>query len=55
MALLSRGVAGVRGRTLIVNFPGSPRALEQTFGVLTPVLAHAAALLGREGGHGAGH
>ena len=46
---------GVRGRTLIVNFPGSPRALEQTFGVLTPVLAHAAALLGREGGHGAGH
>ena len=55
MALLSRGVAGVRGRTLIVNFPGSPRALEQTFGVLTPVLAHAAALLGREGEHGAGH
>jgi molybdopterin adenylyltransferase len=55
MALLSRGVAGVRGRTLIVNFPGSPRALEQTFGVLAPVLAHAAALLGREGGHGTGH
>jgi molybdopterin adenylyltransferase len=55
MALLSRGVAGVRGRTLIVNFPGSPRALEQTFGVLAPVLGHAAATLTRDGGHDAGH
>ena len=54
-APLARRRRASRGRTLIVNFPGSPRALEQTFGVLTPVLAHAAALLGREGGHGAGH
>jgi molybdopterin adenylyltransferase len=55
MGLLSRGVAGVRRRTLIVNFPGSPRAIEQTFGVLAPVLGHAAATLGRDGGRHAGH
>jgi len=55
MGLLSRGVAGVRRRTLIVNFPGSPRAIEQTFGVLAPVLGHAAATLARDGGRHAGH
>lgn len=42
MGMLSRGVAGVAGRTLIVNLPGSPRAIEQLFGVLAPVLRHAA-------------
>ena len=41
MAVLSRGVAGISGRTLIVNFPGSPKAVEECFGVLEPVLAHA--------------
>ena len=45
MGMLSRGVAGVAGRTLIVNFPGSPRAVEQLFGVLAPVLDHAVATL----------
>ena len=55
MGVLSRGVAGVRRRTLIVNFPGSPRAVEQTFGVLAPVLPHAAATLTREGGRAGGH
>ena len=55
MGLLSRGVAGVRRRTLIVNFPGSPRAVEQTFGVLAPVLKHAAATLSRDGGRTRGH
>jgi molybdenum cofactor synthesis domain-containing protein len=45
MGMLSRGVAGVAGRTLIVNFPGSPRAIEQLFGVLAPVLDHAVATL----------
>jgi molybdenum cofactor synthesis domain-containing protein len=55
MGMLARGIAGVRGRTLIVNFPGSPRAVEQTFGVLAPVLAHAAATLNRQGGRAAGH
>ena len=47
-------IARRRGRraasTLIVNFPGSPKAIEQLFRVLAPVLAHAAATLGREGG-----
>jgi molybdopterin adenylyltransferase len=55
MGVLSRGVAGVRRRTLIVNFPGSPRAIEQTFGVLGPVLRHAAATLHRDGGRHGGH
>lgn len=45
MGMLSRGVAGVRGRTLIVNFPGSPRAIEQLFAVVAPVLDHAVATL----------
>jgi molybdopterin adenylyltransferase len=55
MGLLSRGVAGVRRRTLIVNFPGNPKAVEQTFGVLAPVLRHAAATLTRDGGRAGGH
>ncbi len=41
MGMLSRGVAGTAGRTLIVNLPGSPRAVEQLFGVIAPVLRHA--------------
>lgn len=45
MGMLSRGVAGVCGRTLIVNFPGSPRAVEQCFAVIAPVLDHAVATL----------
>lgn len=45
MGMLSRGVAGVAGRSLIVNLPGSPRAIEQLFGVLAPVLRHAAETL----------
>jgi molybdopterin adenylyltransferase len=55
MGILSRGVAGVAGRTLIVNFPGSPKAVEQLFGVLAPVLTHAAATLSRDGGRAGGH
>ncbi|HKE78025.1 MAG TPA: MogA/MoaB family molybdenum cofactor biosynthesis protein [Solirubrobacteraceae bacterium] len=50
MGMLSRGVAGIAGRTLIVNFPGSPKAIEQLFPVLAPVLEHAAATLARERG-----
>jgi molybdenum cofactor synthesis domain-containing protein len=45
MGMLSRGLAGVAGRTLIVNFPGSPRAVEQLFAVIAPVLDHAIAVL----------
>ncbi len=41
MAVLSRGIAGIRGRTLIINLPGSPRAVEEAWEVLSPVLKHA--------------
>jgi molybdenum cofactor synthesis domain-containing protein len=43
--LLSRGVAGVVGSTLVVNLAGSPGACRDGFGVLRPALAHALALL----------
>jgi molybdenum cofactor synthesis domain-containing protein len=42
---LSRGVAGTRGRCLIVNLPGSPTAVSDAAAVLTPLLPHALALL----------
>lgn len=41
LAVLSRGVAGIRGRTLIVNLPGSPRAVRESMETLTPILPHA--------------
>jgi len=40
-AIISRAVAGVRGKTLIVNLPGSPRAVRENFEMLLPVLPHA--------------
>jgi molybdenum cofactor synthesis domain-containing protein len=52
MAVLSRGVAGLRDGCLIVNFPGSPKAIEECFGVLEPVLAHAVRTLRGESRHG---
>lgn len=45
MAMISRGVAGVAGKTLIVNLPGSPKAVRESFAVIKAVLAHALDLL----------
>jgi molybdenum cofactor synthesis domain-containing protein len=50
MGVLSRGLCGVAGRTLIINLPGSPRAVGPAFTVLAPVLAHAVATLRAPGG-----
>jgi molybdenum cofactor synthesis domain-containing protein len=47
LGLLTRGVSGVRGRTLIVNLPGNPKAIEQSWPILEPTLEHAAKLLER--------
>ena len=44
-AMLSRAVAGIRGRTLIVNLPGSPKAAVENLAVIAPVLPHAVQLL----------
>jgi molybdopterin adenylyltransferase len=44
-AMLSRALAGVRDRTLVVNLPGSPRAVEESLDVVLPVLPHALELL----------
>jgi molybdenum cofactor synthesis domain-containing protein len=45
MAMISRGVAGVASGTLIINLPGSPKAVRESFAVIAPVLAHAVDLL----------
>src|SRR5919106_1012288 len=48
LGILTRGVSGIRGRTLIVNFPGSPNGVRQSWPVVEPTLGHAAATLERE-------
>ena len=40
-AMLSRAVSGIRGKTLIVNLPGSPKAVRESLEVVLPVLPHA--------------
>ena len=47
LGILTRGVSGIRGRTLVVNFPGNPKAIEQSWPVVAPTLEHAAATLER--------
>ena len=44
-AMLSRAVAGIRGRTLIVNLPGSPKAVRENLEVILPALPHGIRLL----------
>jgi len=46
--LLTRGIAGVRGRTLVVNLPGSPGGCSDGFAVLRPALRHALQLIADE-------
>ncbi|MOA50596.1 bifunctional molybdenum cofactor biosynthesis protein MoaC/MogA [compost metagenome] len=41
MAMLSRAVAGLRGESLIINLPGSPKGARECAEVVLPVLAHA--------------
>ena len=49
-AMLSRGYAGLRGSCLVVNFPGSPKAVRRCMDVLGPVVEHALRMI-----RGAGH
>lgn len=44
-AMLSRAIAGVRGKTLIINLPGSPAAVRDAFEVLRDILIHAVELI----------
>jgi molybdopterin biosynthesis enzyme MoaB len=44
-AMLSRAVCGIRGRTLIVNLPGSPKAARENLETILPALPHAISLL----------
>ncbi len=47
-AMLSRGISGIRGRTLIINMPGSEKAVRECFLIVHPVLAHAVELMNQE-------
>lgn len=51
MAALSRGICGIAGRTLIVNLPGSERAVRENMDALAPVLPHALQLIAGDTEH----
>jgi len=44
-AMLSRAVAGIRGKCLIINLPGSPKAVQECLGVVLPVIPHATEII----------
>src|SRR5438105_7642287 len=52
MAMLSRGVCGIRRNTLIINLPGSPKGVEECFEVIRRVLKHAINLISGDLTHG---
>jgi molybdopterin adenylyltransferase len=47
LGILTRGISGIRGRTLIVNFPGNPKAIGESWPVVEPTIKHAAETLER--------
>jgi molybdopterin adenylyltransferase len=51
MSMISRAVAGVRNRVLIINLPGSPKGVRENLAVVFPVLQHALELLAGESPH----
>jgi len=51
MAMISRGVSGIRSAALIVNLPGSPKAVRESFEVIRPVLNHVIDLLAGDTRH----
>jgi molybdenum cofactor synthesis domain-containing protein len=55
LGILTRGVSGIAGGTLIVNFPGNPKAIDELWPVIAPTLSHAVATLRRDGGRPAHH
>lgn len=50
-AMLSRGVCGIKNQTLIINLPGSPKAVQECFAVIKPVLQHAVNQIGGKTKH----
>ena len=52
LGILTRGVSGIANRTLIINFPGNPKAINELFPVVAPTLEHAVATLRRDAGGG---
>jgi len=54
-AMLSRNTAGIRGKTLIINLPGSPKAAREILEYLLPILPHAVDLMKEDPGSEAGH
>jgi molybdopterin adenylyltransferase len=55
MGILTRGVSGIARRTLIVNFPGSPKAVRESFPVVAPTLRHVVETLRSTGGSRSSH
>jgi molybdopterin adenylyltransferase len=55
MGILTRGVSGIARRTLIINFPGNPKAIGELFPVIAPTLEHVVVTLQHEGGPTPGH